>query len=118
MCCINHRCTIEDQTRCQLVLPQCFIGQVIKGLHDDNGHLGFDRVMNLIRARFYWPRIAKDVKIKLQNCERCFRRKSSTTEHCASMVNMMSTYPMELVCMDYLTFGRVQGRLWKYLSGD
>ena len=47
--------------------------------------------------------MASDVKEYLQRCDRCICRKTSTDKRCAGLVNMTSTYPMELVCMDYLS---------------
>jgi hypothetical protein len=34
-------------------------------------------------------------------CERCFRRKANP-ERAASMMNILTNYPLKLVCMDYL----------------
>ena len=39
----------------QLVLPQKFHTIVFKELHQEMGHLGAPRVVQLARARFYWP---------------------------------------------------------------
>ena len=41
-------------------------------------------------------------------CERCLRRKSSTNER-APLVNVSTTYPLELVCFDYLTLEPSKG---------
>ena len=41
-------------------------------------------------------------------CERCIRRKSSTNER-APLVNINTTYPLELVCFDYLTLEPSRG---------
>ena len=106
---LYRRCQVGDMTRYQILLPRSLVDQVIKGLHDDNGHLGFDRVMELIRTRFYWPRMAREVKSKLQNCQRCIRRKTPTTKRCSSLVNLTSTYPMELLCMDFLSLEESKG---------
>ena len=93
----------DDQSNYQLFLPLSLRGELLRGLHDDNGHLGFDRVIDLARSRFFWPRMASDVKEYLQRCDRCICRKTSTDKRCAGLVNMTLTYPLELVCMDYLS---------------
>ncbi len=77
--------------------------RAISGLHDDHGHLGFDRVLDLVRSRFYWPRMSAQVKQHLQNCLPCIRRKAPTTSKKAPLVSITTYQPMELVCLDYLS---------------
>lgn len=86
----------------QLVLPEEFRERALKGFHDEVGHLGPERVFNLARARCYWPKMKKSVEKKCHTCERCFRRKTQP-QRAAPMVNIKTTYPLELVCMDYLS---------------
>ncbi|XP_027861115.1 uncharacterized protein LOC114136907 [Xiphophorus couchianus] len=66
------------------------------------GHLGTERTLDLVRSRFFWPRMAVDVCNKLKNCERCIRRKAQP-EKAAPLVNIKTTRPLELVCMDFLS---------------
>ncbi|KAK0134260.1 hypothetical protein N1851_030170 [Merluccius polli] len=37
----------------QLVLPEQFRERALQGVHDNVGHLGFERALNLAHARFY-----------------------------------------------------------------
>lgn len=71
-------------------------------LHDDMGHLGIERTLDLLRSRFYWPRMANAVERKIRTCERCVRRKS-TVQKAAPLVNIQTSRPLELVCMDFLS---------------
>ena len=45
----------------QLVLPQKFRTIVFKELHQEMGHLGAPRVVQLARERFYWPYMEDDI---------------------------------------------------------
>lgn len=90
----------EEQTH-QLVLPTSEREQALAGLHDEVGHLGRERTLQLVRARYYWPRMTEDVKVKVRTCPFCVRRKS--TSHRAPLVNIVTTQPMELVCIDFLS---------------
>lgn len=63
------------QTQHQLVLPKELRPLVLKSLHDDMGHMGVERTLDLIRKRFYWPKLASDVELKVKACDRCHRRK-------------------------------------------
>ena len=60
----------------QLALPKDLRATVLKSLHDDSGHLGIERTIDLVRSRFYWPRMSMDVEEKIKTCERCVRRKT------------------------------------------
>lgn len=71
-------------------------------LHDDMGHLGIERTLDLLRSRFYWPRMANAVERKIRTCERCVRRKSAV-QKAAPLVNIQTSRPLELVCMDFLS---------------
>ena len=92
----------------QLVLPQCYIEDVLRGLHTDIGHPGRDRTLTLLRERFYWPNMTADVDKFISKCDRCIRRKSSTNIR-SELININSTYPLELVCMDFLTLEMSKG---------
>ena len=71
------------------------------------GHQGRDRTTSLIKQRFFWPRMAKFIKERVQKCGSCIRRKKAPGK--AALVNITSTTPMELVCIDYLSLERSKG---------
>lgn len=83
----------------QLVLPVELRATVLRSLHDDLGHLGIDRTLDLVRSQFYWPKMSADVEQKIKTCERCVRRKTPP-ERAAPMLNIVASRPLELVCMD------------------
>ena len=68
----------NDETVYQLVLLERYHSEALAGLHDDVGHPGKDRTLSLLRERFYWPLMAKDVEAKLSSCPRCILRKSKS----------------------------------------
>ncbi|KAL7868574.1 hypothetical protein SRHO_G00099580 [Serrasalmus rhombeus] len=93
---------ICDEIHYQIVLPEKYRDMVLTSLHDDMGHLGFDRTLDLTRSRFFWPRMANDVEKKIKSCSRCVHRKA-LPEKAAPLVNIQVTRPLELVCMDFLS---------------
>ena len=99
---LYRRCFDRGDMIHQLVLPEQHKDRALQGLHDEVGHLGAELVLSLARARFYWPRMKESIEKKCQTCERCFRRKAQP-QKAAPMVNIRTTYPFELVCMDYLS---------------
>uniref|UniRef100_A0A8C7YJX3 Gypsy retrotransposon integrase-like protein 1 n=1 Tax=Oryzias sinensis TaxID=183150 RepID=A0A8C7YJX3_9TELE len=91
-----------DEVKLQLVLPEDLRSIVLTSLHNDMGHLGIERTLDLIRSRFFWPRMSSDVETKIRTCDRCVRRKTPL-ERAAPLVNISTTRPLELVCMDFLS---------------
>ena len=55
----------------QFLLPDTLKEKVITSLHDDMGHQGLERSLQLIRERCYWPKMYSDVENWIKNCERC-----------------------------------------------
>ena len=66
---------IQGQTHYQLVVPKKYRSEALIGLHDHVGHPGVDRTLELVRSRYYWPGMSRDVDNKVHHCERCTRRK-------------------------------------------
>ncbi|XP_062372262.1 retrovirus-related Pol polyprotein from transposon 412 isoform X1 [Sardina pilchardus] len=86
----------------QLLLPKQFRMQVIHALHDDMGHLGVERTVDLVRDRFYWPKMTQTVEKYIGNCGRCVTWKSPCAR-AAPLHQITSSGPMELVCIDFLS---------------
>lgn len=94
--------TVRGHVRKQLVLPQEYQEMVLKSLHDDHGHLGVDKTLELVRDRFYWPKMTASVEDHCKWCSRCVKRKT-LPKKAATMVNIATDAPMQLVCIDFLS---------------
>ena len=69
---VLHRLYInEDMEYHQLVLPQRLQGRVLRSVHDDMGHQGLERTLELLRERVYWPTMANDAAQWVSHCTRC-----------------------------------------------
>ena len=90
------------------MLPAKLIDDVFQAYHDDFGHQGRDRTTSLIRRRFYWPGMTEDIKERVSLCERSVRRKTAPTK-ATELINITSTAPMELVCIDFLSLEKSKG---------
>lgn len=91
-----------DKLTWQLVLPPNLRSSVLKSLHHDMGHMGIERTIDLVRQRFFWPKMALEVETTIKTCGRCIRRKAHM-EKAAPLVNIQTSRPLELLCMDFLT---------------
>uniref|UniRef100_A0A8C1GXL0 Gypsy retrotransposon integrase-like protein 1 n=1 Tax=Cyprinus carpio TaxID=7962 RepID=A0A8C1GXL0_CYPCA len=92
----------NGRERCQLVLPEKCHFQVMKSLHDHAGHLGGERTVELLRDRFYWPKMTQDVELYVRNCGRCIARKT-LPQRSAPLKHITSSGPLDLVCIDFLS---------------
>lgn len=86
----------------QLVLPVELRGAVLRSLHDDMGHLGVERTIDLLRSRFYWPKMAAEAEQYVKDCGECVLRKTPCKK-AAPLHQIVSSGPMDLVCIDFLS---------------
>ncbi|RXN30604.1 Pro-Pol poly [Labeo rohita] len=93
----------------QLILPERLRETVKTALHNDSSHLGFERTLQMLRERFYWPRIFQEVKAWCEQCERCCLRKTPTVNIRAPLFSIHISATMELVCVDFLTLEKFKG---------
>lgn len=86
----------------QLVFPKAHVPMVLKSLHDESGHLGVEKTVELIRDRFYWPKMGAEVEQYVKNCGRCVTRKA-LPQRATPLNQITSQGPLDLVCIDFLS---------------
>lgn len=99
----------KTATRSQLVLPKKYHKLVYKELHEDMGHLGVERVLALIRDRFYWPHMQRNVEHYITKVCSCLKNKRPHKPTRAPLMNITTTYPFELVGIDFLHLEKCKG---------
>uniref|UniRef100_A0A1A8HG02 Gypsy retrotransposon integrase-like protein 1 n=1 Tax=Nothobranchius korthausae TaxID=1143690 RepID=A0A1A8HG02_9TELE len=90
--------TTEDTL--QLVLPEALQEEVLKEVHQNHGHQGIERTLELLRLRCYWPDMSKSVLAWCQNCERCQVAKEGPATG-SFMGHLLASRPNEILAMDY-----------------
>lgn len=93
----------------QLVLPEKYKATVLKELHDEMGHQGIDRTTSLVRDRFFWPYMQKEIEHYVARTCTCLKQKTPSRETRAPLVNVVTTQPFELVSIDFLHLDKCQG---------
>lgn len=94
--------TMSGREKFQLVLPEKYRSQVLQSLHDDSGHLGIEKTTELVKDRFYWPKMCQQVEQYIKSCGRCITRKT-LPKKVAPLNHMTSSGPFDLVCIDFLS---------------
>ena len=93
----------------KFVMSTQFHKHTVTICHEDYGHLGMDRVLVLLLEQYFWPKMAKDVRKYIRQCDRCvqFKKKKEQTE----LYPITATYPLELVHLDFLSIGGKEDKM-------
>ena len=86
----------------QLVLPQWFHSKVLRSVHDDMGHQGLERTMELLRERVYWPTMAADATKWVAQCTRCQVAQGNYVTPKPKIGHLEYNNPMDLLCLDFM----------------
>ena len=73
------------------------------------GHPGVDRTLDLIRERFYWPRMQEEVEHFIAHVCECLKRRRPQKPTRAPLVSIVMAHPFELVSMDFLHLETCKG---------
>ena len=92
----------------QVVLPTKFHSIGYTELHGKLAHLGSECVLELARARFYWPKMKNDVEFFIQKKCGCISKRRKVPER-APLVPIVSTFPFEIVSIDYMNLDKAEG---------
>ena len=82
----------------QLCLPQTLRDDVTKAYHDNNGHIGFDKLYESIRSKYYWPRMYADLSGYVRSCVQCQQTKKPTHHRKAPLQSL----PVKDVLQDFI----------------
>ena len=97
-----HRLYIsEDMEYHQLVLPKKFHSKILRSVHDDMGHQGLEKTMELLRERVYWPTMAVDTSNWVSQCSHCQVAKGNYTTPRPRISHLESNNSMDLLCLDF-----------------
>ena len=85
-----------------VVLPE-YRFEAMCGAHNDVGHLGLKRMLNIFCDWFYWPNLEADATHHVCICKQCLRFKSKQDKE--ELYLLLVTYPLELV---HRIFGTIE----------
>lgn len=85
----------------QVVLPVALQPEVLTLLHQQHGHQGVERTLELVRQRCYWPGMSADVAQWVQKCERCQQAKDVAPIPRSYMEHLLASRPNDIVAIDF-----------------
>ena len=98
---LHHLYIHNDVEYHQLVLPQRYHKKVLQSLHNDLGHQGIDRTLDLLRERVYWPTMTQDANLWVDQCRRCQVAKGDYNTPKPKFGHLIAHNPLDLVCLDF-----------------
>ena len=98
---LHHLCIHNDVEYHQLVLPQRYHKKVLQSLHNDLGHQGIDRTLDLLRERVYWPTMTQDANLWVDQCRHCQVAKGDYNTPKPKFGHLIAHNPLDLVCLDF-----------------
>ena len=85
----------------QLVMPKSFQSSALKMAHDENGHQGQQRTLEILQRRCYWPSMATDVAHHCLSCTRCQVAKK-TRQVYQKHGHLTASQPLEVLSLDFV----------------
>ena len=87
----------------------------MKLAHDKFGHQGRNKMVEVIRAHFYWPTISRDCMMHIKKCQTCQRHDKIRPQPCPMQNREIASTPFENMSVDLVgPFPTAVGR-HKYL---
>ena len=112
-----------DSLVAQVAIPQVWVPQILRSYHDTplGGHMGVMKLLSVLRERFFWEGMNKDVREYVATCHECLKAKKSRNTIIAPMtLRSKVTQPFQAVTMD--TVGPVHrsksGKLYIHVCVD
>ena len=106
---LHHHTFQGDDELQQIILPQCLCNEVLKSLHNNNGHQGLQRVIDLLCEMVYRPTMFADADCWLAQCEWCLISKGDYNEPKTVQGSLVANQPFELLCIDFSKADVVKG---------
>ena len=93
----------------QLVIPSQLKKLIYEHLHNNVGHLGVERVVNLTRDRFYWPQMQSNISHYINSVCKCVKQKRPAHRLRTPLQSITSSAPFELISIDFLHLDKSSG---------
>ena len=98
---LHCRVILHGEELQHLVLPKYFQNKILKSIHDDSGHEGLERTLELLQSLVFWLNMFKEVDTYLMNCEHCQALKGNYVGPKTQVGYLLAKQPLELLCIDF-----------------
>ena len=91
---------VDRNNRYQLIVPDSLIPEILRNYHDKFSHAGINKCIDVLKERYYWPSMEKDVINHIKSCTSCNLVKDKNGRQKAAISKIKACTPFELVCID------------------
>ena len=84
------------------VVPSSQRSEALHLAHDQCGHQGPDRTLQLLQKRCYWPNMKTSVDETCRSCQRCQQAKRPMIPIYQPRGHLVATQPLEVVALDFI----------------
>ncbi len=114
---------MDLQFHLRLAVPAVLRAEIMEGMHDDifGGHLGFEKTLEKITTRFYWPNMSQNVKDYCEKCHLCATRKGVKLQRHAPLSSMPNyKIPFQRLAVDMVgpLHRTYEGHVWILVFTD
>ena len=86
----------------RVVIPDILIPEVLKKGHEESGHFGPWKTVELLKPRVHWNNMVHDITEYCKTCDICQRTKFRTQKQFGSMETIPASEPWEVICIDWI----------------
>ncbi|XP_058448788.1 uncharacterized protein LOC131428762 [Malaya genurostris] len=99
----SHNDYYDSRFEWKVIPPPSEVGQILEQCHDECFHPGFERTLARVRQRFYWPKMAVEVRRYIQKCTTCKEVKASSAPTAPEMGKIkLATHPWQIISVDFI----------------
>lgn len=84
----------------RIVIPRCRRREILTIAHDKLGHLGSRKVVRILKKRFTWPCMSREVHEFVSSCDLCQRNNRTGHKRAPMIERPIITEPFETVAFD------------------
>lgn len=85
----------------KIFLPKTVLRKLICECHEAYGHIGSKKTYKILTEQFYYPHMARIIRINLRTCDSCQRNKIPTVGSSTTMESVLPQEPLDLISIDF-----------------
>lgn len=87
----------------KICVPESQREETLRREHNDSFHIGYEKLLDKLRTRYFWPNMANTTRKYVEQCKICKECKPSTTSQHPPMGNQrLATKPFQILAIDFI----------------
>lgn len=87
----------------KLCIPEALRKEILEKEHESAFHIGYEKFLDKLRQRYFWPNMAQSAKKYVQSCQQCKEFKpANVSQHPEMGKQRLTTKPFQILSMDFI----------------